>query len=304
MASTGAMGVAHAVITGAAGAIGSAIARTIRARCPEAAITLADIDAPRAGALARELEPADAAAWDLARNDTLPEAFEAAVARRGPVDVLVNCAGIMEVRTLAGTPWSLGARLLDVDLVSPLRLMSLAAPSMIARGRGLVVNVSSMAGVTPLRGCTFYGGAKAGLAMASEIARLEAPPPRRGRDHRLPGPRALRAGAARPRAVAARAPCARDADGRRGGARRAGDARVGAGGAPGGVPLPLRRRPPRAQAGRVVHVPVQPDAARLTAETCPRKEISTQRRRGAETQKGRDNHLFAFLRLCVSASLR
>jgi short-subunit dehydrogenase len=173
MTSTGAAGVAHAVITGAAGAIGSAIARAIRARYPDAALTLADVDAPRAEALAREIDPADAAAWDLSRPDTLAGAFEAAVARRGPVDALVSCAGIMEMRTLAGTPWALGARLLDVDLVSPLRLMSLAAPSMIERGRGLVVNVSSMAGVTPLRGCTFYGGAKAGLAMASEVARLE-----------------------------------------------------------------------------------------------------------------------------------
>ncbi|HEY6463507.1 MAG TPA: SDR family NAD(P)-dependent oxidoreductase, partial [Polyangiaceae bacterium] len=37
-------------------------------------------------------------------------------------------------------------------------------------------NVSSMAGVTPLRGCAYYGAAKAGLAMASEIARLELAP--------------------------------------------------------------------------------------------------------------------------------
>ena len=82
------------------------------------------------------------------------------------------------MRTLAGTPWATGARLLDVDLVSPLRLMSLCVPSMIARrGEGTVVNLcpSMAAGVdaVALRGCALHGAAKAGLAMASEIARLE-----------------------------------------------------------------------------------------------------------------------------------
>lgn len=164
------------MITGAAGAIGSALARGFRGRHPRAGLTLADVDGPGAEALARAIGEADAAVWDLARPDTLPAALTAAEGRRGPVDVLVNCAGIMEMRSLAGTPWSLGARLLDVDLVSPLRLLSLVAPAMIARRAGAIVNVSSMAGVTPLRGCTFYGAAKAGLAMASEVARLELAP--------------------------------------------------------------------------------------------------------------------------------
>jgi short-subunit dehydrogenase len=54
--------------------------------------------------------------------------------------------------------------------------MSLLAPPMIARRSGTIVNVTSMAGVTPLRGCSNYGAAKAGLAMASEIARMELAP--------------------------------------------------------------------------------------------------------------------------------
>jgi len=166
----------HILITGAAGAIGSALGRAFRARHPAASFTLADVDGPGAAALAASLGAADPAGWDLSHPDTLPGALQAAEDRRGPVDVLVNCAGIMEMRTLATTPWSLGARLIDIDLVSPLRLMSLVVPAMISRRAGSIVNVSSMAGVTPLRGCAYYGAAKAGLAMASEIARIELSP--------------------------------------------------------------------------------------------------------------------------------
>lgn len=165
---------AHLVITGAAGAIGSALARRLVAKHPRAAFTLVDVDAAGVDEVARSLGPsAHPATWDLTEPSALPDALSAVVRARGPVDVLVNCAGVMEMRTLAGTPWEIGSRLLDIDLVSPLRLMSLTAPSMIARRRGTIINVSSMAGVLPLRGCTFYGAAKAGIAMASEIARLE-----------------------------------------------------------------------------------------------------------------------------------
>src|SRR4029079_16713791 len=108
--------------------------------------------------------------WDLSQPDSLPEHVKTVETEQGPVDVLVNCAGIMEIRSLVGFEWSHALRLLKIDFESPLRLMSLIAPGMADRRKGTIVNVTSMAGVTPLRGCTYYGGAKAGLAMASEIA--------------------------------------------------------------------------------------------------------------------------------------
>lgn len=163
------------MVTGAAGAIGGAIARALAAWQPGVKLTLVDVD--EAGlARARGELPAsstvETARWDLAQ----PETLAAAWAALGPVDGLVNCAGIMDVRSIVGMPWAAAQRVLDIDLTSPLRLMSLAAPAMVAAGRGLIVNVSSMAGRVPLRGCAYYGGAKAGLAMASEIAALELAP--------------------------------------------------------------------------------------------------------------------------------
>jgi short-subunit dehydrogenase len=159
---------AHALVTGAAGAIGSAIATRIAESAPHARLTLVD-KRPIAHAFG---DRARTLAWDLSAPDALEAAWQTAT-RDAPVDWLVNCAGFMEMRTFAGTPWDLGHALLDVDLVSPLRLMSLAVPSMRARASGVIVNVASLAGLVPLRGASYYGAAKAGLAMASEIARLE-----------------------------------------------------------------------------------------------------------------------------------
>lgn len=164
----------HVLITGAAGAIGAALAREFRRRRPSAQLTLVDIDEgglqQAADALAA---PVHTRITDLSQPDQLATAWSQWTAEPGPVTTLVNCAGIMVIRSLAGTGWRTGQRVLDIDLIAPLRLMDLAVSDMLAAGSGCVINVTSMAGVTPLRGCAYYGAAKSGLAMASEIANLE-----------------------------------------------------------------------------------------------------------------------------------
>jgi short-subunit dehydrogenase len=164
-----------ALVTGAAGAIGGALAHALARRHPGLHLALSDVDAGGLERLAGELPRGRASTWrwDLTDTDGLAARWGELTAAHGEPDVLVNCAGIMELRSLAGTPWSLGRRILDVDLVAPMRLLTLAAPGMVERGRGAIVNVSSMAGRVPLRGASFYGAAKAGLAMASEIAHVE-----------------------------------------------------------------------------------------------------------------------------------
>ncbi len=160
----------HVVLTGGAGAIGRALAAALRRARPTTRLTLVDRDEAGLREAARALGGETAiAAWDLAELDLLP----ARVASLGEIDVLVNNAGFMELRSLTATPWALGERLLTVDLLSPLKLMALVAPQMAERGRGTIVNVASMAGVVPLRGAAYYGAAKAGLAMASEVAHAE-----------------------------------------------------------------------------------------------------------------------------------
>jgi short-subunit dehydrogenase len=121
----------HALVTGAAGAIGGAIARALAAASPGARLSLVDRREEAAAALARELSPdaggARAFGWDLADVEALPARWDEATRDR-PVDLLVNCAGVMELRSFTATPWEQGRVLLAIDLASPLRLMSLAAP--------------------------------------------------------------------------------------------------------------------------------------------------------------------------------
>jgi short-subunit dehydrogenase len=161
----------HVLLTGAAGAIGASLADAIAASAPGARLTLVDKDRPGVDAVAARVR-GHGVVWDLRAPGDLESAWSAAAAV-APVDVLVNCAGIMEMRSFAATSWATAGDLLAVDLVSPLRLMTLAVPAMRERRGGIVVNVASMAGLVPLRGASYYGAAKAGLAMASEIARLE-----------------------------------------------------------------------------------------------------------------------------------
>ncbi|MCC6644704.1 MAG: SDR family NAD(P)-dependent oxidoreductase [Polyangiaceae bacterium] len=168
--------VGHLVITGTSGSIGAALARALRARHPGAAMSLLDVDLARSRALAGALGgDAVAVGCDLSSSDDAARALDEARAARGPVTGLVNCAGVMEVAALERLEWAKAEALLAIDLVSPLRLLHASTPELL-RARGFVVNVSSMAGAVTLSGCAFYGAAKAGLAMASEIARHELAP--------------------------------------------------------------------------------------------------------------------------------
>jgi short-subunit dehydrogenase len=160
----------YVLVTGASGAIGGAIARELRARRPRCRLVLLDRDGAPAERLGQELGgDVRVEVCDLSNLEAIPALLE----RVGSVDGLVNAAGFMDVRRFDRLPWALLLDLLTVDFIAPLRLFHAAAASMIDRGGGFVVNVTSMAGRIPLKGCAGYGAAKAGLSMASEIAHAE-----------------------------------------------------------------------------------------------------------------------------------
>ena len=162
----------HVLLTGASGAIGSALARAMRTAWPQVQLALVDHDEAPLRALATELGDATSYLADLRDLAALPDLVDT-IAQAGPLDGLVNCAGIMRVQQLASWSWDDAHALVTIDLLAPLRLQDLLARGMVERGAGFVINISSMAGHVPLRGCAYYGAAKAGLAMASEVARAD-----------------------------------------------------------------------------------------------------------------------------------
>lgn len=165
----------HILITGAAGAIGGALAERFRDHHPQARLTLVDYREAALRERATQLH-GHALVCDLTDIDELAQWWRTHISEHSPVDVLVNCAGIMDIMSFAGTGWGQGRKILDINFTAPLRLMDLAVTDMLEQGRGCVINVASMAGQVALPGCSYYGGAKAGLAMASEIARMDLQP--------------------------------------------------------------------------------------------------------------------------------
>lgn len=96
-----------------------------------------------------------------------PAAVEALIDRveaDGPVDVIVNNAGVDRVgRFYEASPQDV-RDLLQVNLIAPMELCRQLMPLMMKRGRGHIVNVSSMGAISTGPGVTLYGASKAGLS--------------------------------------------------------------------------------------------------------------------------------------------
>jgi short-subunit dehydrogenase len=163
----------HVYITGASSGIGEAIAREYARR--GASLTLVARRRDRLEALAAELSRVHTRVveHDLANVERVAEPVADAEAELGPIDVLVNNAGVQIIGATAATPWDRGEALLRVDALAPLKLTLHVLPGMLARGAGTVVNMASMAAIAPTPGMFFYNAAKAALAAASEGLRGE-----------------------------------------------------------------------------------------------------------------------------------
>lgn len=166
----------HVAITGASSGIGEALVHEFTRRGADVTLVarrraLLDALAQKASNVRTHVVEADLA--DPAKALDWLDGAEAAL---GPIDVLVNNAGIQIVQAADETPWDAAERLLALDLSTPLRLTAEMVRRMSARGGGTIVNMSSMAGIAPTPGMFFYNAAKAGLAAASEALRAEVKP--------------------------------------------------------------------------------------------------------------------------------
>ncbi|MGC8469717.1 MAG: SDR family NAD(P)-dependent oxidoreductase, partial [Acetobacteraceae bacterium] len=163
-----------ALITGAGGAIGGAIARRLGAE--GAAIAALDLDATRAEAIGAELGakaiPALALACDVADEAAVAAAVAAAAAHFGRIDVLVNNAAMTRrarFETCSAAEWEAEVA---VTLTGPAHLCRAVLPAMAARGAGAVVNIGSVNGMMYF-GNPAYSAAKAGLLNLTRALAVE-----------------------------------------------------------------------------------------------------------------------------------
>ena len=90
-------------------------------------------------------------------------------AAAGPVDILINNAGIYEFGGTTETDDATFDRHLNVNLRAPYILVQQLVPAMVSNGAGAVVNVSTLAASTPARGAGIYGASKAGLEQLTRV---------------------------------------------------------------------------------------------------------------------------------------
>jgi short-subunit dehydrogenase len=159
------------LLTGAGHGIGRATARALAARGTP--LGLIDRDADALAAIVRELEEKGAAVADAAVDVTDRDALQAAVASieaaLGPIEVLVACAGVGTLTLVPQLDTSVLRQTLDVNVVGVAHAIEAVLPGMIARGRGHLVGLASVAGYRGFPWMISYSASKAAL-----IAYLEA----------------------------------------------------------------------------------------------------------------------------------
>jgi short-subunit dehydrogenase len=164
----------RALVTGAASGIGKATSLELARR--GARLVLVDIDTEGLAVAAREVRALGREASEHAADMGKPgevDALAAHVLCDGPVDVLVNNAGVAVVAPFMRTTEVDWQWVFSVNLWGPLRLTRALLRPMIARGEGQVVMVASLAGLIGAPGLVAYSTTKFALVGLTEALRLE-----------------------------------------------------------------------------------------------------------------------------------
>jgi len=164
-----------ALITGASKGLGLEIARLYADRGARLVIAARGAEALQrtAAELRRKTELVTLAA-DV--SEEAERLVEVGLDRFGRIDVLVNNAselGPSPMPELDSLPWHEMERILRVNVLAPLHLTQLVLPQMRARGTGVIINVTSDAGVEAYAGWGGYGASKAALEHMSRVLAAE-----------------------------------------------------------------------------------------------------------------------------------
>lgn len=154
-----------AVVTGGARGIGYAVAeRVLRSG---GAVSLWDADAEKLNEVRAALSAqgqVTTSTVELTREEAVCDATQAALARFGKIDILINNAGIAGA---TAPTWQLDPavwrRVVDVNLIAPFLTCRAVVPEMLKQGYGRIVNVASIAGKEGNPNASHYSASKAGL---------------------------------------------------------------------------------------------------------------------------------------------
>ena len=168
-----------ALVTGAAGGIGSAVARALAAH--GAAVLVTDLDGAAAGTVAEKITADGGTARAFALNVADPESAVAAAEQAaelggGKVHIVVNNAGITAPAMFPKTTPESMRKIFDVHVLGTFNCSQAALPYLATDGTGRIINVTSSAGLTGTLGQVNYSAAKAGIigvtkSLARELAR-------------------------------------------------------------------------------------------------------------------------------------
>jgi NADP-dependent 3-hydroxy acid dehydrogenase YdfG len=158
-------------ITGAARGIGLATARACAARGMKVAI--GDLDLGEAQRAAESVPGAIALALDVTDRASFEAYVDAAEAQLGPLDVLINNAGIMQLGPFLSEDEATAIRQVDINVHGVLHGMKIVLPRFQERGTGHLINIASTAGKAGFPGGATYCGTKHFVVGVSEAVRAE-----------------------------------------------------------------------------------------------------------------------------------
>lgn len=168
-----------ALITGASAGIGAAFARLLAAEGHD--LLLVARRAERLESLAEELRGAhgvrvDVLAADLSRPEAPSEVMAFADEQSLQIEVLVNNAGMAASTTFVESDWPALAGELQLMVTAVTELMHRVVPGMKMRGRGRIINLSSLAAVSPPGASLLYSGIKSYVLYVSQSLDMELKP--------------------------------------------------------------------------------------------------------------------------------
>ena len=156
-----------ALVTGATSGIGREIALQLAQRGAE--VVIHGRSAERGAKVVRDIENSGGKARFVAADLNSADDVRRLAAEAGPVDILINNAGIYKFGGTLDVDDATFDEHVNVNLRAPYILIQRLVPGMVGRGGGAVVNVSTLAASVPTSGAGIYGASKAGLEQLTRV---------------------------------------------------------------------------------------------------------------------------------------